>query len=202
MKSFVIFKTMKNFLKEKHEFIKSLREEKKTYKEIGRIMNISRQRVHQIFKNYRNDLPAKIKKYIFNKYNNKCAGCLSSKSLHIHHIDKNKKNDKLENLILLCVNCHKEIHRELNGKFEQEPKFYKGRTKLSKICPACKKEFFIFKGTKNKFCGKKCFYNSIRLSPEIKRLRFGLSQRKYQKKNRKIINLKQRIRYYQRKNKT
>lgn len=55
-----------------------------------------------------------IKKYIFNKYNNKCARCgwgvinkyTNTLPLEIEHIDGNYKNNKEENLILLCPNCH------------------------------------------------------------------------------------------------
>lgn len=55
-----------------------------------------------------------IKTYLFNKYNNKCARCgwgeinryTKRIPLEIEHIDGNYKNNKEENLILLCPNCH------------------------------------------------------------------------------------------------
>ena len=55
-----------------------------------------------------------IRKYIVDKYNNKCAKCgfdtkhpLDGKSiLEIDHIDGDAKNNKEDNLILLCPNCH------------------------------------------------------------------------------------------------
>ncbi|MCI8345824.1 MAG: HNH endonuclease [Clostridia bacterium] len=55
-----------------------------------------------------------IKTYLFNKYNNKCARCgwgeinkyTNKIPLEIEHIDGNYKNNKEENLILLCPNCH------------------------------------------------------------------------------------------------
>lgn len=55
-----------------------------------------------------------IKRYIFEKYDNKCAQCGWGKinpytktlPLEIEHIDGNYKNNKEENLILLCPNCH------------------------------------------------------------------------------------------------
>ena len=55
-----------------------------------------------------------IKKYIFEKYNNKCARCGWAKKnpftnkipLEIEHIDGNYKNNNENNLILLCPNCH------------------------------------------------------------------------------------------------
>ena len=55
-----------------------------------------------------------IKTYLFKKYNNRCARCGWGKiniytnniPLEIEHIDGNYKNNKEENLILLCPNCH------------------------------------------------------------------------------------------------
>lgn len=55
-----------------------------------------------------------IKDYLLKKYNNKCARCGWSKMneytktipLEIEHIDGNYRNNREENLILLCPNCH------------------------------------------------------------------------------------------------
>ena len=55
-----------------------------------------------------------IKKYMFKKYNYKCARCgwgeknifTNNIPLEIEHIDGNYENNKEENLILLCPNCH------------------------------------------------------------------------------------------------
>ena len=55
-----------------------------------------------------------IKKYLFIKYNNKCARCgwgekntfTNIVPLEIEHIDGNYLNNEESNLILLCPNCH------------------------------------------------------------------------------------------------
>lgn len=55
-----------------------------------------------------------IKTYLFRKYENKCARCGWSEvnkytnniPLEIEHIDGNYLNNKENNLILLCPNCH------------------------------------------------------------------------------------------------
>ncbi len=55
-----------------------------------------------------------IKTYLFEKFKNKCAKCgwgeqnkyTSNIPLEIEHIDGNYKNNKEDNLILLCPNCH------------------------------------------------------------------------------------------------
>lgn len=31
--------------------------------------------------------------------------------LQVHHIDEDRKNDDVNNLIILCANCHSRIHR-------------------------------------------------------------------------------------------
>ena len=36
--------------------------------------------------------------------------------LAVHHIDENRKNNKIENLVWLCHNCHHEIHYSTRGK--------------------------------------------------------------------------------------
>lgn len=55
-----------------------------------------------------------IKRYLFNKYNNKCVKCgwgetnihTGNIPLEVEHIDGNYENNREDNLILLCPNCH------------------------------------------------------------------------------------------------
>jgi 5-methylcytosine-specific restriction endonuclease McrA len=55
-----------------------------------------------------------IRRYLFQKYNHKCARCgwkeMNSFTniipLEVEHIDGNYKNNREDNLILLCPNCH------------------------------------------------------------------------------------------------
>lgn len=56
----------------------------------------------------------RIRKYLFRKYHNKCAKCGWGEintytgliPLEMEHIDGNAENNRPENLILLCPNCH------------------------------------------------------------------------------------------------
>jgi len=60
------------------------------------------------------DIARYIRKYIFEKYDNKCARCgwheinpyTNKIPLQVEHIDGNYANNKEENLILLCPSCH------------------------------------------------------------------------------------------------
>ena len=56
------------------------------------------------------------RKYAFENYqhmcaNDKCGYDDYDELLDVHHIDMNRMNNNLENLIILCVRCHYAIHR-------------------------------------------------------------------------------------------
>lgn len=53
----------------------------------------------------------------FEFYEHKCAICGYNdceKILEVHHIDENRDNNKLDNLIILCPNCHKKLTLHLS----------------------------------------------------------------------------------------
>jgi hypothetical protein len=54
-----------------------------------------------------------VKKEVRKKYKNKCAHCGSASNLHFHHIEKYSEGGQntVDNLKLLCVNCHAEEHK-------------------------------------------------------------------------------------------
>lgn len=52
----------------------------------------------------------------FRKYGKKCSNCgyeENEKLIDIHHIDSNRENGSIENLIPLCVMCHAKVTRGL-----------------------------------------------------------------------------------------
>lgn len=70
----------------------------------------------------------------------KCAKCGYSEmksSLHVHHIDRNHKNNNSNNLLVLCANCHYGLHRnawKLSDIGIEEPLFSKQScTRLGKV---------------------------------------------------------------------
>jgi predicted nucleic acid-binding Zn ribbon protein len=70
------------------------------------------------------NLSANLKRYIINKYDNKCARCGWNEKnpvtglimVEIEHIDGNSENNTEENLTLLCPNCHSltQFYKNLN----------------------------------------------------------------------------------------
>lgn len=64
--------------------------------------------------NHWGDVPDRIRTYLFRIHNNKCAICGWSQvnpytnkiPLEVEHIDGDYKNNRPENLTLICPNCH------------------------------------------------------------------------------------------------
>ncbi len=50
-------------------------------------------------------IPKLTKESLLKEYNHRCSICGTSNP-HIHHIDENPSNNKIENLLPLCPNCH------------------------------------------------------------------------------------------------
>lgn len=42
-----------------------------------------------------------------------CSDCGKDKTLQVHHIDKDKKNNSQENLVVLCWKCHAKHHKHM-----------------------------------------------------------------------------------------
>lgn len=70
-------------------------------------------------------------KIAFRTYIPKCVICGNEEKccLQAHHIDKNRKNNASENMIILCANCHCRIHY---GGFEITDEIINKRDLLKK----------------------------------------------------------------------
>ncbi len=51
----------------------------------------------------------------YETYPKECAICKDNKNLEVHHKDRNRRNNRVKNLIILCRTCHKKTHSNLNG---------------------------------------------------------------------------------------
>ena len=79
-----------------------------SYAYIAKEVGVSRQYVQQVLAP-----PKEIRDYIVDKYNGRCLDCglYVGASGQVHH-DKNTGEDfnDIENLVLLCVSCHRKNH--------------------------------------------------------------------------------------------
>ncbi|MBI1863746.1 HNH endonuclease [Candidatus Woesebacteria bacterium] len=41
------------------------------------------------------------------------CGLEDERILNVHHIDRNRQNNKLSNLVWVCMNCHYLIHHDI-----------------------------------------------------------------------------------------
>lgn len=80
-----------------------------TYKAIGKELGVSRQRIQQMIAP-----PKEIRNYVVKRDHDTCHECSIwvGKSGHVHHIGSTTVEDfnDLDNLVLLCLSCHRHIH--------------------------------------------------------------------------------------------
>lgn len=91
-----------------------------------------------------------IRTYLIEKNNYKCELCgwgqINPYSgllpLQLHHIDGNYKNNKIENLQILCPNCHSltDNYKNMNKDSVRERNKYTGRKIIKNYCIDCGKE--------------------------------------------------------------
>ena len=63
------------------------------------------------YQNPRKAIPESVKMQIRIEARHSCAICGNSSTLEFHHIDENRENNSLDNIILLCRNHHGEFHK-------------------------------------------------------------------------------------------
>ena len=124
-------------------------------------------------------ISTRIRRYLFEKFDSKCCICGWSETnpytgnipLEIEHIDGDYKNNKEDNLLLLCPNCHSLTSTYKganvgNGR-KNRNKYYDNKNKKEEYdkskhtCPVCGKL------TRNKItCSKECFSVYISENPK------------------------------------
>jgi hypothetical protein len=61
------------------------------------------------------------KKYLLKKQNNCCAHCGKINKFDLHHIDKDRNNNDISNLVVLCKSCHKKDDARTRKPKKKEP---------------------------------------------------------------------------------
>ena len=92
------------------------------YSQIGEILGISKQRVHQLVASYHSGKGAvsrDLSRLIRERDSNMCVVCGKADNLHIHHIDGDRRNNKLSNMVTICATCHQANH--FKGKVKRLP---------------------------------------------------------------------------------
>ena len=116
-------------MQDRKALILKLRAQKLSYEQIGEILEISKQRVHQIFKTYNtsSDIPKTI---------HKCVVCGNEEFLECHHKDFDSYNHKSSNLEWRCVKHHKLIHkgRKCEERMFSAPDGYVTIKQASALC--------------------------------------------------------------------
>lgn len=56
-----------------------------------------------------------------------CEVCADTRNLVVHHIDRNRRNNSDDNLMMLCRRCHAEVHG-VAANLGETPMLYKNKT--------------------------------------------------------------------------
>ena len=102
--------------------MKALKQLGFSYGNLANLFGISRQRVHQITSGYgkllkANNYYSKLRQEILGRDSYRCQICGGVYNLLVHHIDNNDDNNQSANLLVLCNNCHLDLHRPTKGHF-------------------------------------------------------------------------------------
>ena len=80
-------------------------------------------------------------------------------SFHLHHVDGNRRNNNIENILVLCPLCHSQTEnyagRKKGNKTKTAPKVVKIKTVV--ICEHCKRSFIQTK-EHQKYCSSDCYH--------------------------------------------
>ena len=84
-------------------------------------------------------------------------------TLELHHIDGDHYNNSLENLQILCPNCHSQTPNfRSRNKGQESPERITTKINEERECPVCHK---MFKGHRKttKYCSRDCYNESLKI---------------------------------------
>jgi len=116
-------------MSDREDLIKEYVEAGMSYEKIGNILNLSKQRAHQIYSGYNTINPtnsSKLKKRF-------CEICKTKENLQIHYIDGNTKNNQGHNIATLCIKCHRDLESKLLAIGVRKRKVVGSSIKISKV---------------------------------------------------------------------
>lgn len=90
-----------------------MRDRGASFRTIAKRFNITRQRAEQICSG-RKCIYQHLRSEVVKFYKGVCSEC-GGEGREVHHIDRDTSNNKKDNLVLLCINCHKDKHKMLGG---------------------------------------------------------------------------------------
>ena len=59
---------------------------------------------------------SRLRDKVFDRDGGKCIDCGGWRFLETHHINGERRDNRLDNLVLLCKKCHVGRHRQLTGR--------------------------------------------------------------------------------------
>jgi 5-methylcytosine-specific restriction endonuclease McrA len=72
------------------------------------------------------------RKVAFEHFPHRCSECKTKENLQVHHKDRNRKNNSLSNLQILCSECHRKIHKMRKAYKNKNKKYARGTPKWKK----------------------------------------------------------------------
>ena len=79
--------------------------------------------------------------------------------LELHHIDGNHYNNNLENIQILCPNCHSQTEH-FRGRIKKKYTKLTNKKHIVKKCEYCGKEFSGEHCGRRKYCSKECYHKA------------------------------------------
>ncbi len=69
----------------------------------------------------------------FDNYETICVKCEGRDNLHAHHVDRNRENNNIDNLMFLCESCHSPIHTNDEKEYLKEMEELKKKRESYKL---------------------------------------------------------------------